>query len=551
MPKQKSVFGVKKLIISFLTVIYLIFFGVVTHVSAQNAQGTATSSGTWYNQSFPQWSAKVFDEGNPNEIFGERYTYAQVNWIINSLIAVLIGNDIAKCIAGGVTGNLSQIGVCAKALYTFPSSNPTNTLQPSVPSMAAGGSGGITGLAYLTSNLISFKPASGIQYVKSTAANLNIIPHAYAQSGAGYPTISPVQSLCSLVRDISYALMIIIIIAMAFMIMFRAKISPQVVVTVQSSLPKIAIALVLITFSYAIAGFLIDLMYVIIGTFATTIKIGGSTISSGSVPYLFGQLNSINGLISITLGLLIVVVLLAVGVFLSPFAAVAGTFVLPVFGTTVGILGGVILLIGLVFILWILLRLFWLMIKTATITVLLIVASPLMILMDLLPGSGGFMQWFRILLANLSVYPTVIIMLFLSHYFFWSWAAGWVTQVWPPTASIGNPFNTYAISSLNLNGTSGVINLPGMPIGTSVIGFFASFMIIFLIPKAAEIIQAIIEGKGINQGAAIGEAVGPSRGVALFGAASVFTQREKIASGLGNPTPSWVQTGRRLLGIRS
>ena len=44
------------------------------------------------------------------------------------------------------------------------------------------------------------------------------------------------------------------------MIMFRSKVG-QAAITVQQAIPSILIALLAVTFSYAIAGFLIDLMY--------------------------------------------------------------------------------------------------------------------------------------------------------------------------------------------------------------------------------------------------------------------------------------------------
>ena len=45
--------------------------------------------------------------------------------------------------------------------------------------------------------------------------------------------------------------------------MFRQRISPQAVMTIQAALPKVIIALIMVTFSYAIAGFMIDISYVL------------------------------------------------------------------------------------------------------------------------------------------------------------------------------------------------------------------------------------------------------------------------------------------------
>lgn len=46
--------------------------------------------GPWYNQSLTQFSSKVFGGTPDNEIFGERYTFAQVNWIINSIFTMFL-----------------------------------------------------------------------------------------------------------------------------------------------------------------------------------------------------------------------------------------------------------------------------------------------------------------------------------------------------------------------------------------------------------------------------------------------------------------------------
>jgi hypothetical protein len=497
---------------------FILIIGTTPSAMAQTTAPAPTQAPAlqpWYNQSFPQFSAKVFG-GDQNEIFGERYTYAQINWIINSLTAIAIGSDINKCITAGAGGDLKAMGDCASKLA------PTNSNKTG----ATGGT--ITGLAYLTGSLVAFRPASGIDYVKTTASRLNIIPKAYAQTGAGFTTLSPIQTLWSVIRDICYALMVIIIIAFAFMIMFRAKISPQAVITVQSALPKIAIALILITFSYAIAGFLIDFAYVIVGLFATTIKIGGNSISNGSVVYLFGQLNSLNGLVSLSIGIIIFAVILAfVGAFVGA-AAIPATLVVPVLGTGATLGAGIVLIVFAIFLLFILFRLFWLMIRTAAITVLLIVTSPGMIILDLLPGSGGFAQWFRNLAANLAVYPTVAAMIFLSHYFFWAWAMGALTGFW----TANNPLNTYAITALNTNGTN-TINLPGMPLATGVLGFFLSFIILFLIPRAAHVIEAMIQGKPVDVAGSVAQGAGPLTGPARFGVgAAVGAVGGNIVQGL-------------------
>lgn len=70
---------------------------------------------------------------------------------------------------------------------------------------------------------------------------------------------SNVIALWSKVRNISYVIYVVIMIAIGFMIMFRHKIGGQMMVTLGNSIPKLIVSLVLVTFSFAIMGLLIDL----------------------------------------------------------------------------------------------------------------------------------------------------------------------------------------------------------------------------------------------------------------------------------------------------
>jgi len=118
------------------------------------------------------------------------------------------------------------------------------------------------------SNLISMTyvnpPASGVYWVTNTLQKAGFIPQSYAAEGMGFAMIKPLMNLWKIFRDIAYLVIVIFLIAIGFMIMFRTKINPQTVISVENSLPKIVVALLLITFSFAIAGFLIDAMYLLI-----------------------------------------------------------------------------------------------------------------------------------------------------------------------------------------------------------------------------------------------------------------------------------------------
>lgn len=140
------------------------------------------------------------------------------------------------------------------------------------------------------SNLISMTyvnpPASGVYWVTNTLQNAGFIPQSYAAEGMGFAMIKPLMNLWKIFRDIAYLIIVIFLIAIGFMIMFRTKINPQTVISVENSLPKIVVALLLITFSFAIAGFLIDAMYLLI-----ILAIG--ILSNNNTYYDTGQMQNI------------------------------------------------------------------------------------------------------------------------------------------------------------------------------------------------------------------------------------------------------------------
>ncbi len=107
-------------------------------------------------------------------------------------------------------------------------------------------------------------PASGVGATMQTLAQAGFIPKSYAAEGVGFASLRPLMGVWRAMRDIAYMLLVLVIVTIGFMIMLRTKINPQTIVNVENALPKIVMSLIYITFSFAIAGFLIDLMYVII-----------------------------------------------------------------------------------------------------------------------------------------------------------------------------------------------------------------------------------------------------------------------------------------------
>ena len=108
-------------------------------------------------------------------------------------------------------------------------------------------------------------PASGVYWAYSGLQNAGFVPKTMAAEGIGFAAIKPFSNLWKIFRDLSYMLLVLVLIGIGFMIMFRMKMNPQTVISVENALPRIVIALILITFSFAIAGFMIDIMYILIG----------------------------------------------------------------------------------------------------------------------------------------------------------------------------------------------------------------------------------------------------------------------------------------------
>ncbi|HUD44497.1 MAG TPA: hypothetical protein VMR41_03075 [Patescibacteria group bacterium] len=122
---------------------------------------------------------------------------------------------------------------------------------------------------------VTYTPAAHLgDYTGYLAGNFGVTKTALAagycdstnnpdKSKTGYCKLTPLLGMWTTFRNIAYLAFVLIFIVIGFAIMLRVKINAQTVMSIQYAIPRIIIGLLLITFSYAIAGFLIDLMYVI------------------------------------------------------------------------------------------------------------------------------------------------------------------------------------------------------------------------------------------------------------------------------------------------
>ena len=282
-----------------------------------------------------------------------------------------------------------------------------------------GQSANLLGLALKTT------PASSTEYIAHIKNNLHdkkIVKEAVAaDEGYGFNSFSGILPIWKGFRNISYFFFILIFIAMGFAIMFRVKINPQTVIGIQAILPKVIALLLIITFSYAIVGLLVDLMYVIfyliVNAFISFDIIKAGTVCDGAacmvkaasgqwglpismfVQGFFALLIAPSAIFSIASGLP-----QAVGVIID----------LLLTRTGINLIIRIILGFAIIFTFF---KLFLKLLGAYVTIVVQLIFAPIILLGGAFPGSKAVGNWFRNILANLSVFPTTMVFLLLSYVF--------------------------------------------------------------------------------------------------------------------------------------
>lgn len=332
-----------------------------------------------------------------------------------------------------------------------------------------------------------YLPASGFQFFEYYRQKLGLATPVYAQ-GAGYAGLGALIPYWTAFRNFAYILFTIGFVIAGFMIMFRMKISPQAVVTVQTVIPKIVIALILVTFSYAIVGFLLDIIWVI--SLLAINLIGGIADALYDIPITPDLIRSVaeernnalvfifqhgtrQGLIAVFAGLGTLVYALLGGLGMAVYEVLAIIL---------------FLILGIV-VIWTAIKITFMLIKAFIFIVLYTVIAPLWIFLGVIPGVNGFGSWFREILSHVIVFPVTVTLLTLSVVF---------------------------MEGRGIEGTES-INLPlmGRWSPQHAIMVLGLGMLLFT-PKAANILQSIMKTARIGEGAAIGEALGPVTGTARY-----------------------------------
>lgn len=239
----------------------------------------------------------------------------------------------------------------------------------------------------------------------------------YAQNSSaghnsGYQELmsSGIVSLWNRTLNLSYVAFVLIMIVAGFMIMFRHKLGGQTMVTIGNVLPGVITALILATFSFAIAGLIIDL--------------GG--VATGLVAFILGDgaeiksISSLGGLMATVLsggvGMATVISAVGGGLLLGGAAIGAGGLAAiasgPVGWLILGAVGAIgiifaIIIIGIIFVgaLKVIIALY----KAYFSLLLAVILGPIQITLGAMPGNSHMINnWFLTVLRNVLVFPVVL-----------------------------------------------------------------------------------------------------------------------------------------------
>ncbi len=434
---------------------------------------------------------------------------------------------------GAVVDQKSQNGQMSKEVYTV---NTQVLYMNTFSCMATGcssnpasafyyGKSAIASMQNVAVAMYNNPPADLALWIRDTGQTLGFMPRQVNAQGIGFSGLSVLLPLWKGFRNIAYALLAVVMVVIGFMVMFRKKIDPKTVVTVQNALPKIVVTLLLITFSYAIVGFMIDLMYLMIALIASLLipvsngalaPTTGSTYVNGGFWNLFsavfgGGFAAVNNITDLLTG----------GITAGATGAAEGALA-PVIGALISIIVSLVLVIA-----WI--RILFMLVGAYIQILISVLIGPLQILTEAFPGGTGFSSWFKNLISNIAVFPVTAAMLMVGTILA-NFDQG-ATKLWtPPLLANG--------------GSSGWIGVIGLGILLTIPGMANSI-------KQALKTKSLLGGTGGGLGAASGIAMQAVQIGSMISSHKIQKQtlqsnrdlHNAIEAGKGNPPPPPAEEG--------
>lgn len=215
-----------------------------------------------------------------------------------------------------------------------------------------------------------------------------------------------VRKIWEKIRDAALILMVLVLVVIGFMVMLRKRLDPRTVVTATNALPRIALSLILIVFSFAISGLFIDLIYIMIGivrnAFGGFLGFVSSNLGGELIWFPLFSAFSMSSVINwqqliCTAGGLPI---LAGG----PFGLLAMLFAIMLIEFFVRL---ILVIVGF--------YLFWILVKNYAYMVIYTIFSPLFFLLGAIPGYEGIITtWFKRMLAYALAFPVIVIFIYIA-----------------------------------------------------------------------------------------------------------------------------------------
>lgn len=379
------------------------------------------------------------------------------------------------------------------------------------------------GLSTSMSYLMTTKPASTTGYIEYIASNLkrnHIISDTYAAGpGYGFQALSPVLPIWRAFRNISYILFALAFVIYGIMIMFRIRIDSKTAATIQLAIPKLITTLLLITFSYAIVGILVDFSTVLMALSIDVLRVGGIItgyqnsafikMSSGQSGLgLIGSLitNGIVGFLVTPVVILNIILGGILGTALGTVTVVVG-FLPFSWGVT-----GVLFIIFILALLFAYGKIFFSVLKSYIAIIINLIFAPIMILMNIFPGSNAFSSWVMTIVGNLAVFPVISFFLVLSYSLMMQPLASLLSGIFgntlgvisltqnnssfwtPPMTSVGGAIWGGATGNSDINSGAAMLALVGL-------------MFLFMASKYADMVLEALKVPPFKYGSAISDAL--------------------------------------------
>jgi len=347
--------------------------------------------------------AAAVESPTPNLANTTAYIMLTITWLLNGSV------------------NPQSLKVASDAVEA-PGADPEVTYSiPRSVDQALESGGMIGGLTYYMGEMIRYPPASGSRYVAKVVRDSRFSPEpVYAQGfGIGFGALDPILETWAAFRDVAYFLLTVMFLVTGLLIIFRKKVSGNVAVSVQNALPRLVITLILITFSYAIAGFVVDLMFwavyftvfIFSSLFESSPMEGTSLVEMAldkSIFHIFFEFLTAGSASNVADALADTVVSGGISAILpiGDDDVVAGIFK--------WIVGNIFMLVIGVAMLIQVFRVFFQLLMSYAGFVINVVLSPFILLQGAWPGKNPFQKWFLNLIAGLAPFVVVVFMLFMA-----------------------------------------------------------------------------------------------------------------------------------------